>query len=191
MVCVLSGNRNFEGRINPDVKMNYLASPPLVVAYALAGSMDVDLFNDPLGQDTDGNDVFLKDIWPTPAEVEQVIGEAITSEMFTDDYADVFAGDERWRSLPTPEGDTFAWDEDSTYVRKPPYFDGMPRRARAGHRHRGRAGAAQARRLGHHRPHQPGRRDQEGQPGRASTSPSTASSSATSTPTARAAATTR
>src|SRR5688572_25511993 len=126
VVSVLSGNRNFEGRINPDVKMNYLASPPLVVAYALAGSMDVDLFGDPLGQDTDGNDVFLKDIWPSPDEVERVIGEAISSEMFGDSYEDVFAGDETWRSLPTPEGKTFEWDEDSTYVRKPPYFDGMP-----------------------------------------------------------------
>ena len=126
VVSVLSGNRNFEGRINPDVKMNYLASPPLVVAYALAGSMDVDLFNDPLGTDHDGNDVFLKDIWPSPSEIERVIGEAITSEMFTSDYADVFAGDERWQSLPTPEGDIFEWDEDSTYVRKPPYFEGMP-----------------------------------------------------------------
>ena len=126
VVSVLSGNRNFEGRINPDVKMNYLASPPLVVAYALAGSMDVDLFNDPLGQDTDGNDVFMKDIWPTAKEIEDVIATAITSEMFTTDYADVFAGDEQWQSLPTPEGKTFAWDEDSTYVRKPPYFDGMP-----------------------------------------------------------------
>jgi aconitate hydratase len=126
VVSVLSGNRNFEGRINPDIKMNYLASPPLVVAYALAGSMDVDLFNDPLGVDSDGNDVFLKDVWPSPAEVEQVIGEAITSDMFSTDYADVFAGDERWRSLPTPEGNTFEWAADSTYVRKPPYFDGMP-----------------------------------------------------------------
>src|SRR3954462_1645855 len=106
--------------------MNYLASPPLVVAYALAGSMDLDLFNDPLGQDTDGNDVFMRDIWPTAAEVEEVIGQAITADMFTDDYADVFAGDERWRNLETPSGDTFAWDERSTYVRKPPYFDGMP-----------------------------------------------------------------
>lgn len=126
VVSVLSGNRNFEGRINPDVKMNYLASPPLVVAYALAGSMDLDLYHDPLGQDTDGNDVFMKDIWPTAAEVEEVIAQAITSDMFTDDYADVFAGDERWRNLETPSGDTFAWDADSTYVRKPPYFDGMP-----------------------------------------------------------------
>lgn len=126
VTSVLSGNRNFEGRINPDVKMNYLASPPLVVAYALAGSMDVDLFNDPLGQDTEGNDVFLKDIWPTPAEVEETIAQAISSEMFDASYKDVFAGDERWQSLPTPEGDTFAWDADSTYVRRPPYFDGMP-----------------------------------------------------------------
>ena len=126
VVSVLSGNRNFEGRINPDVKMNYLASPPLVVAYALAGSMDVDLFNEPLGQDTEGNDVFMADIWPSPSEIEEVIAGAITSEMFTEDYADVFAGDERWKSLPTPEGDTFAWDPESTYVRKPPYFEGMP-----------------------------------------------------------------
>jgi aconitate hydratase len=126
VVSVLSGNRNFEGRINPDIKMNYLASPPLVVAYALAGSMDVDLFNDPLGQDQDGNDVFMKDIWPSPAEVERVIGETMSAETFEKEYADVFAGDERWQSLPTPTGDTFDWDEDSTYVRKPPYFDGMP-----------------------------------------------------------------
>jgi aconitate hydratase len=125
VVSVLSGNRNFEGRINPDVKMNYLASPPLVIAYAIAGTMDIDLFNDALGQDQDGNDVFLKDIWPTPAEVEQVIASSITSEMFTKDYADVFAGDERWQNLPTPTGDTFTWDEASTYVRKAPYFDGM------------------------------------------------------------------
>jgi aconitate hydratase len=126
VVSVLSGNRNFEGRINPDVKMNYLASPPLVVAYALAGSMDLDLFNDPLGTDTDGNDVFMRDVWPTASEVEEVIAHAITSDMFTDDYSDVFAGDERWRNLETPDGDTFAWDPESTYVRKPPYFEGMP-----------------------------------------------------------------
>ncbi len=126
VVSVLSGNRNFEGRISPDIKMNYLASPPLVVAYALAGSMDVDLFNDPLGVDTEGNEVFLKDIWPSPQEVEETIAGAINSEMFSESYADVFKGDERWRSLPTPEGNTFTWDEDSTYVRKAPYFDGMP-----------------------------------------------------------------
>ncbi len=125
VVSVLSGNRNFEGRINPDVKMNYLASPPLVIAYALAGTMDFDFETDALGQDTDGNDVFLKDIWPVAADVEAVIASSITKEMFTKDYADVFAGDERWQSLPTPEGKTFAWDPESTYVRKPPYFDGM------------------------------------------------------------------
>jgi aconitate hydratase len=127
VASVLSGNRNFEGRINPDIKMNYLASPPLVVAYALAGSMTVDLFNDPLGQDADGNDVYLKDVWPSPAEVEETIAQAITSDMFGSSYQDVFAGDERWQSLPTPEGNTFAWDESSTYVRKAPYFDGMPK----------------------------------------------------------------
>src|SRR5262245_14287226 len=126
VVSVLSGNRNFEGRINPDVKMNYLASPPLVVAYALAGSMDVDLLGEPIGTDTQGNDVFLKDIWPSPSEIEEVIGSAISADMFGTGYADVFAGDEQWRSLPTPEGDTFEWAEDSTYVRKAPYFDGMP-----------------------------------------------------------------
>jgi aconitate hydratase len=123
--AVLSGNRNFEGRINPDVKMNYLASPPLVVAYALAGSMDIDLFNEPLGTDQDGNDVFLKDIWPSPQEIEEVIDQAIASEMYTTDYADVFTGDERWTGLSTPEGATFEWDSESTYVRKPPYFEGM------------------------------------------------------------------
>ncbi len=126
VVSVLSGNRNFEGRINPDIKMNYLASPPLVVAYALAGSMDVDLYNDPLGQDSDGNDVFMKDIWPTAKEIEDVVAQAINSDMFDSSYEDVFAGDEAWRSLPTPEGKTFDWDPESTYVRKPPYFDGMP-----------------------------------------------------------------
>ncbi|GAB3870986.1 aconitate hydratase AcnA [Terrabacter terrigena] len=125
VTSVLSGNRNFEGRINPDVKMNYLASPPLVIAYALAGTMDFDFESEPLGQDTDGNDVFLEDIWPAPEDVEQTIAASINQQMFTDDYADVFAGDERWQSLPTPEGDTFAWDGESTYVRKPPYFDGM------------------------------------------------------------------
>jgi aconitate hydratase len=125
VVSVLSGNRNFEGRINPDIKMNYLASPPLVVAYALAGTMDIDLLNDPIGEGTDGP-VYLADIWPTPTEVEGVIAEAITSEMFSKDYADVFAGDEKWQNLPTPTGNTFEWDADSTYVRKAPYFEGMP-----------------------------------------------------------------
>ncbi|GAA3614153.1 aconitate hydratase AcnA [Marihabitans asiaticum] len=125
VVSVLSGNRNFEGRINPDVKMNYLASPPLVIAYALAGTMDFDFDTDPLGQDESGNDVFLGDIWPDPADVQRVIDETISKEMFTSKYSDVFAGDERWKNLDTPEGATFAWDDDSTYVRKAPFFDGM------------------------------------------------------------------
>jgi aconitate hydratase len=125
VVSVLSGNRNFEGRINPDVKMNYLASPPLVIAYALAGTMEHDFETDPLGFD-EGRPVFLRDIWPTPQEVQATIDASIDRAMFSADYADVFAGDERWRSLPTPLGDTFAWDDDSTYVRRPPYFEGMP-----------------------------------------------------------------
>ncbi|MGH3559682.1 MAG: aconitase family protein, partial [Mycobacterium sp.] len=126
VAAVLSGNRNFEGRINPDVKMNYLASPPLVIAYALAGTMDFDFESQPLGQDNDGNDVFLPDIWPSQKDVSDTIGSAINQEMFTRNYADVFKGDERWRNLPTPSGNTFEWNPDSTYVRKPPYFDQMP-----------------------------------------------------------------
>ena len=124
--AVLSGNRNFEGRINPDVKMNYLASPPLVIAYALAGTMDFDFENDSLGLDQNGKDVYLRDIWPTREDIYATISSSINQEMFTKNYADVFKGDERWRNLPTPEGETFGWDGDSTYVRKPPYFDGMP-----------------------------------------------------------------
>src|SRR5690606_18325035 len=126
-VPVRSGNRNFEGRIQPDVKMNSLASPPLVVAYALAGTMDIDLTTEPLGTGADGKPVYLRDIWPTSQEIEETIARAIASEMYTRGYADVFAGDERWRTLPTPTGDTFTWNPDSTYVRKPPYFDGMTR----------------------------------------------------------------
>ncbi len=126
-VSVLSGNRNFEGRINPDVKMNYLASPPLVVAYALAGTMDIDLANEPIGEDAQGNPVFLREIWPNSAEIQDVIASAIGATGFSSAYADVFAGDERWQSLPTPTGDTFSWDGESTYVRKPPYFEGMER----------------------------------------------------------------
>ncbi|MBO0610660.1 aconitate hydratase AcnA [Myceligenerans salitolerans] len=125
VVSVLSGNRNFEGRINPDVKMNYLASPPLVIAYALAGTMEFDFDHDPLGRDEAGDPVFLKDIWPSPEEVQATIESSIDRKMFETDYADVFTGDDRWRALETPEGDTFAWDPDSTYVRKPSYFDGM------------------------------------------------------------------
>ncbi|MGZ6779135.1 MAG: aconitate hydratase AcnA [Mycobacterium sp.] len=126
VAAVLSGNRNFEGRINPDVKMNYLASPPLVIAYALAGTMDFDFESEPLGQDESGADVFLKDIWPSQKDIDDTIASAINTEMFTKNYADVFKGDERWRNLPTPSGNTFEWADDSTYVRKPPYFDGMP-----------------------------------------------------------------
>ena len=127
VVSVLSGNRNFEGRINPDVKMNYLASPPLVIAYALAGTMDFDFEKDSLGNDKDGNPVYLRDIWPTPAEVQSTIDAAIGREMFVERYAGVFDGDARWKGLPVPTGDTFAWDAKSTYVRKPPYFEGMHR----------------------------------------------------------------
>jgi len=126
ITSVLSGNRNFEGRINPDVKMNYLASPPLVVAYALVGTMDADLTTEPLGIGSDGRPVHLADIWPSEDEVAQVITDCIDPQMYKADYADVFTGDERWQNLPTPTGDLFAWDEDSTYVRKPPYFEGMP-----------------------------------------------------------------
>lgn len=125
VTAVLSGNRNFEGRINPDVKMNYLASPPLVIAYALAGTMDFDFDTDSLGKDEAGNDVFLKDIWPNPVEVQQVIDSSIDKDMFARGYEGVFDGDARWKALDTPAGDTFAWDPNSTYVRKPPYFEGM------------------------------------------------------------------
>ena len=127
VTAVLSGNRNFEGRINPDVKMNYLASPPLVIAYALAGTMDFDFETQALGQDAAGNDVFLADVWPTPEEVQKTIDESINSDMFKTQYAGVFDGDSRWKSLPTPTGATFDWDEKSTYVRRPPYFEGMKR----------------------------------------------------------------
>jgi aconitate hydratase len=131
VVSVLSGNRNFEGRINPDVKMNYLASPPLVVAYALAGTMDIDLLDQPLGQGSDGEDVFLKDIWPSAAEVEAAIEKAVESDMFRASYGEVFDGDERWNSLGVPEGERFAWDDESTYVRHPPFFEELPREPEA------------------------------------------------------------
>lgn len=125
VTAVLSGNRNFEGRINPDIKMNYLASPPLVVAYALAGTMNFDFEVEALGRDSNGNDVYLRDIWPTPEEVQSTIDNTINSEMFKSQYAGVFEGDDRWKQIPTPTGATFSWDAKSTYVRKPPYFDGM------------------------------------------------------------------
>jgi len=126
VVSVLSGNRNFEGRINPDVKMNYLASPPLCVAYALLGTMDADIVSEPIGQDRDGEDVYLRDIWPSQSEIARTVGEVVRSEMFRKSYGEVFAGDERWNGLPVPEGDRFAWEPGSTYVRRPPYFDDMP-----------------------------------------------------------------
>jgi aconitate hydratase len=124
---VLSGNRNFEARIHPEVKANYLASPPLVVAYALAGRMDIDLVNEPLGRDRNGDDVFLHDVWPSADDIQRTIADSVRGDMFSRTYADVFTGDENWRALPVPEGDLFAWDELSTYVRRPPYFEGMPR----------------------------------------------------------------
>jgi aconitate hydratase len=128
VVCsVLSGNRNFEARIHPEVKANYLASPPLVVAYSLAGRMDIDLINEPIGEDSDGKDVYLRDLWPSARDVQDTIASAVQDEMFKRTYADVFTGDERWRSLPVPEGDLYEWDEASTYVRLPPYFEGMSR----------------------------------------------------------------
>jgi aconitate hydratase len=126
VVSVLSGNRNFEGRINPDVKMNYLASPPLCVAYALAGTMDIEILSEPLGSDAQGTPVYLRDIWPSEQEIAETIGQAIRADMFRTSYADVFAGDERWNELDAPSGRLFAWDESSTYVRRPPYFDEMP-----------------------------------------------------------------
>ena len=159
---MLSGNRNFEGRINPDVKMNYLASPPLVVAYALAGTMDIDLATSRSASDADGKPVYLqRHLAVAAGDRRRSSTSAIAAEMFTRDYADVFAGDERWHVAAdarraTPSTGT----RDSTYVRKPPYFDGMPAEPAAGHRHRGRAGAGHARRLGDHRPHLAGRLDQ-------------------------------
>jgi aconitate hydratase len=125
VAAVLSGNRNFEGRIHPEVKMNYLASPPLVVAYALAGTMDIDLYEEPIGKDKDGEPVFLRDIWPTTREITSVVADAVRTDQFDDTYAEVFTGDENWDSLETPEGDRFVWDEESTYVRRPPFFEGM------------------------------------------------------------------
>ncbi|NII10358.1 aconitate hydratase AcnA [Oleiagrimonas sp. C23AA] len=125
VASVLSGNRNFEGRVHPEVKMNYLASPPLVVAYALAGTLDINLDSDPIGQDKDGKDVFLKDIWPTNKEISDLIASSVTAEMFAESYADVFKGDERWNAIASPDGKQYAWDDASTYIKNPPYFEGM------------------------------------------------------------------
>ncbi|WEK50943.1 MAG: aconitase family protein [Candidatus Kaistia colombiensis] len=132
---MLSGNRNFEGRVNPDVKANYLASPPLVVAYALAGSLQIDLTTEPLGTGSDGKPVYLKDIWPSNQEIAKFIRENVTKKMFRDKYADVFKGDANWQKISVPQGETYAWDAQSTYVQNPPYFVGMQQRADARHRH--------------------------------------------------------
>src|SRR5690606_6232602 len=125
VASVLSGNRNFEGRVHPEVKMNYLASPPLVVAYAIAGTVDIDLSTQPLGQDQDGNDVYLRDIWPSNKEIGDMIAATVGPEMFAQNYADVFKGDSRWAAIQSPEGESYAWSGDSTYIKNPPYFDGM------------------------------------------------------------------
>ena len=164
VVCaVLSGNRNFEGRIQHDVRNNYLASPPLCVAYALAGRMDVDLTTDPLGEDADGNPVYLSDIWPSSEEIRSTIAEAVRQDMFERSYADVFTGDDRWRALETPDGDRYTWPE-STYVREPPYFEGMDAGAGPDRADLGGAGAGGARRQRHDRPHLARGRHPQGQP---------------------------
>ena len=164
-VCaVLSGNRNFEGRINQDVKANYLASPPLVVAYALAGRMDLDLTTEPLGEGSDGEPVYLRDIWPSAEEIKQVVGESVAAEMFKRNYADVFTGDEEWNAVEVPEGDRYDWP-DSTYVRRPSFFQDIPADPPGIGAGRGRPRPRRARRLGHHRPHLARRRDQKRKPG--------------------------
>ncbi len=160
--AVISGNRNFEGRVHAEVKMNYLASPPLVVAYALAGSLDINLTTEPLGQGSDGKDVFLKDVWPSNQEISDLMASAVTSDMFKKNYADVFKGDERWNAIASPDGALYAWDEASTYIKNPPYFDGMTMELGNGRGHPRRALPGPVRRLDHHRPHLAGRLDQEG-----------------------------
>ena len=165
VVSVLSGNRNFEGRINPDVKMNYLASPPLCVAYAIAGTMDIDIVEDPLGHDQEGREVYLRDIWPSEQEVAETIAGSVKAEMFRKSYGEVYTGDDRWRGLPVPEGERFGWDPGSTYVRLPPYFEDMPREPAPLRDDRGGPGAGAARRQRHHRPHLPRGLDQARQPG--------------------------
>ena len=191
VAAVLSGNRNFEGRIHPLVRASYLASPPLVVAYALAGTVDIDLTTQPLGTDRDGKPVFLRDLWPTSEEVRAVLASALKPELFAQSYGTVFEGDERWRALPVPEGGQYAWDAivdlhpGAAVLRRP------DARAGAAPRHPRRAGAGDARRLGHHRPHLAGRLDPEGQPRGPLPRSTTASSRRTSTATARGAEITR
>ena len=184
--AVLSGNRNFEARVHPEVKANYLASPPLVVAYALAGRMDVDITTEPLGHDQDGEPVYLADIWPSPAEVQATMDAAIGREMFLETYANVYDGEDAWRELPVPTGELFAWEETSTYVRRPPYFEGMA--PPPGRSTTSRAPAASSRSATPSRPttsRRPARSSSSRPPGR--TSSVTASSGPTSTRTARAA----
>ena len=161
VVCsVLSGNRNFEARIHPEVKANYLASPPLVVAYALAGRMDIDFETEPIGASNDGGDVYLRDIWPSAREIGETIASSVRAEQFAETYDDVFTGDDAWRALPVPEGQLFRWEPDSTYVRQPPYFEGMSREPAVVARRGGRARPRLARRLGDDRPHLARRVDQ-------------------------------
>ena len=192
VVCaVLSGNRNFEARIHSEVKANYLASPPLVVAYALAGRMDIDLTTEPIGVGSDGEDVFLSDLWPSPAEVRETVAGSIGEEMFRAIYADVFTGDDTWRELPVPEGELFAWDPDSTYVRLPTYFDGMPPEPGVGRGRRRRALPRLRRGLGHDRPHLAGGVDQARLPRGPLPDRARRRAASSSTPTAHAAGTTR
>ena len=164
--AVLSGNRNFEGRISPDVRANYLASPPLVVAYALAGDMNIDLSSEPIGQDKDGKDVYLKDIWPSNQEIAELVEEVVTREAFLTKYADVFKGDEKWQGVETTDSLTYDWPASSTYVQNPPYFEGMGPRARDDQQHRRRQGYGDPRRHDHDRPHLSSRLIQRNHTGR-------------------------
>ena len=166
MAAVLSGNRNFEGRINPDVKANYLASPPLVVAYALAGKVDIDLVNDPLGEDSDGNPVYLKDIWPSQEEISETVENSLDPSMFNEQYGNVYTGNEQWNEVDVPEGELYDWDPDSTYVKEPNFFDDLSPETGAAARHRGRPRAGKGRRLGYDGPHLSGRRHPAQQPRR-------------------------
>ena len=191
VAAVLSGNRNFEGRIHPLARASYLASPPLVVAFALAGTVDTDLTTEPLGTGADGTPVFLADIWPSPEEIRTVIASSIDPELFLRTYAVVFEGDERWRALPIPAGDRYDWDARSTYIAKPPFFDGLTFDPTPVDGHRRGAGAGGARRLGHDRPHQPGRLDRAAGHRRATGSRSATSSRSSSTRTAPGAGITR
>ena len=191
VAAVLSGNRNFEGRIHPLARASYLASPPLVVAFALAGRVDIDLTTEPLGTGSDGRPVFLADIWPEPDEIRSVIAGAIDPELFRRTYATVFDGDDAWRLLPIPSGDRYAWADGSTYIAKPPFFEGLSLEPRAGRRHRGRAGPGRPRRLGDDRPHLAGRLDRRRTRPPASGSRRTASGRSNSTRTGPGAVTTR